>query len=610
MKKRRLIRGISKRIKFKLSKKTIWILSLIVFVLLIFSFCAKISVVNSLGESVKADFDVYIGNFQLSSSRTDEVSRFIFLIGKYSIKVSAEGYEDTVITVRNFNPLQKVFNAKVELDIDYINVNSFEVFDPNGLVKLSPFVSIKGVNVLGEKIELEGLKEFPYGNYNATLYDAHFLKNIEIKGDKIYGEEDSLRLDPGKGTVRISEDDVVYVENFVKDYLEYSSLDYINISKGFPQQFYLYNSDMVISLGDMVFLICEKRLFDENAVYFVPLDKKYSVVENVFSFEECYANGLLGYVPSAIDGSKVSSILGDYNYELNDVNSKQRKLPISFSFDIESGRYVHADNKGTLSISSCKNDNFKLGLVDDLNCNNPDKVAWFTPVIEPKYDEFSYPWVSGLKGFEKILDYSSYYGVPLTLFIVDRDLRAFEELSPGIIKRTQELVDNGMIEIASHTSSHNNLEVLDETSAIKIFKESKEFLSKKFDTDVVGFRGPYLSLVSGNVLLHEKALAEASFSYYSQEYYEEKAFPYVYSKPLTYLLLTHSSPLELVNQMENRSYIVTINHPWNYYYDVDLIEGEYYLREKEENVIKANAMVLLSLSQGAIPIQLKDLEVK
>lgn len=604
----------------KNNKKVIIIGIVVIVFLTIFCFQFKLNIVNELGHPVRANVSFTVGKLTLWTFENKTSINFVLPIGKYSLKASAEGYQQKQFVLKHTNILEKRIKHNLILSPALVDISKITVVDPTGTIKLSPFISIRGTNILGQEVEQQGVKEFIYGNYNATLTDPHFQGEIRIKGDKFYQydwETELIKLHPGKNTIWISESDVSYVENFLTDFLNLSSLDYIKIDPGFPQQFYISSKDTTLSLGDIIFVLCEKKLYNklkiENPTYFVPLNKKYTIVDAVFNVEDCYAHGLTGYLPAQINGRiTASELVGPYNYHLysdEQLNSKERIAPIAFTFDIESGRYVNKNNKGAKAISPCT-DNPLSEANEELVCDNADLAGWFSPVVKHTFSQYSYPWVSGILGFKELLNYPQNYGVPLTLYFVDREVKIFKQLAPEIIEQTKELVKENLIEVGSHTTSHTNLAVLNVEETTAMLLKSREFLEETFATNVSSMRGPYFSLVNNNVESHELAVADSGFSYYSQEYYpEEKADSKIINKPFSYVFLSENNQQDLLRKLNTWGYVVTLDHPWNFHYDEKEVNGETFLIENPERAQEAKAMLLLALSQGGIPLKLEDLAV-
>lgn len=609
------IRELPKHLKFILIILGIVVFFFTFLFFLLYQF--KLEIVNEFGDPVQTNVEIYFKETKVKSFYNQSTIEVILPIVDYSVIIDAEGYDPTSFNLNHSNILEKRIQHKLKLKASIIDLSRLYVLDPTNTVRITPLITINGTDILDRDIEMEDAKEFTYGNYDMVLKDPHFMGEAEIRGDKFYQygwETDTIILDPGENMLWLSDLEVSYVENYLTDYLNLSSMDYINVSPGYPQQFYLTSRDTILSLGDMLFLLCEKRLYEQqkevNPNYFVPKNKKYTVVNSAFNLNDCYAHTLSGYIPALINRSNIAELVGSYPYYIyadNQLNTKEEVIPISFTFDIESGRYVNSDNKGNYAISPCEDNISSLGL-SDLVCD-ADEVGWFSPVIESTYSEYPYPWVSGIIGFQEILEYSESYGLPLTLYLVDREVNVFEELAPEVIERTQYLVEQDLVEVGSHTSLHSNLAVIPLDNATKSLAQSRLFLMGKFNTSVTGMRGPYFSLVGNDVETHENTIYSAGYSYYAQEPYNEEGNLYITNKPFSYVFLTDGKQQEFVDKISLWKYIITLDHPWNFYYDEEEINNEVYLEENPKRALQARAMLLLAISQGAIPMKLENMEI-
>ena len=599
--------------------KILYVVLLILSFSLVVLFRYDLAIYNERGHTVSGNVSVFLWKIPIQSFRNASSFSTILPIGTYSITINAAGYNAGNLTFQNYNPLTKHISHRSELKSRIIDLSAFTFNDPTGTLRLDPLASINGTNILGDTVHETGVKRFLYGKYNATLADPHFSASVQFHGDKLllYGQEtERMRLDPARTTLLLTPAEANYAMQYLADFLNLSSNRYIQINPGFPQQFSLRRPDTVLSLGDMLFLLCEMNVYhntgEENPVYFIPWNKKYSMVDSTFNAQDCYAHALAGYIPQAINASSMSIIAGDADYPLLDaqLNTKNRKLPIAFTFDIESGRYVHNGNKGLHAISPCSSAVFGLGLSDKERICDADMVGWFSPLLARSYSSHPYPWISGILGFKDILHYSERYGIPTTLYIVDREVRVMNQLEPELIGAARQLAETETVEIGSHTPYHINLDVFPLQKASDQLKESRHFLEETFNTTVSGFRGPYLSIVAGDVRTHELALQEAGYSYYSQDVLEDEGIASIISKPKNFDFISEGNQTRLANAIDVYGYIATLDHPWNFYYDEILVDDEVFLKENPENAAKAQAMVLLAISQGAIPVQMRELQAK
>ena len=240
-------------------------------------------------------------------------------------------------------------------------------------------------------------------------------------------------------------------------------------------------------------------------------------------------------------------------------------------------------------------------------CNDPEFVAWLSPQGgNITYIEYPYPQVSGILGYREILSYSERYGIPTTDFIVKKDILAFEKLEPELIERTNTLIKKGLIEIAAHTRYHTDLGKVNLLVATREIKESKKFLEDYFGVDVQGFRAPYLSKIIGNGL-YEQTLIDAGYSYYSNfGMYPDKGIAQIpwNSAKFGHEYFSLKKPGEIKQLMSERSYIVTLDHPWNLVYS-----SEDMIHETPETRNNMRANIFTAISNGALPVMAKDITI-
>ena len=418
--------------------------------------------------------------------------------------------------------------------------------------------------------------------------------------------------------IALTTEEAGYIMNFLTDFLVFSEEGKLGMpDRGFPKQFYLYDKDTVISLGEMLSLFFQLQSYEAKATkqpFFIPKQQVFSFVDSASNPQEAYELSLQGKIPKRIAGETLQNytykmLVGEnvnYNYKIPDLNIKEKVIKISFTFDIESGRYV-SDASG-ITISPCKDDNYSLGLEEDEKvCDNPSYMAWMSPrdnkII---YTQYPYPQVSGILGFNVILNYSERYGIPITNFIVKKDIVAFNILDKELVDRARLLVKKGLFEVGSHTRYHTHLGFVDEELAKKELKESKLFLEEFFNTTVFGFRAPYLSILNDDDM-HVKALLEANYSYSSDsiKYVGKVPGHDFFNKPWnTKKYTAYMSPNEFREMMVEKEYIITLDHPWNMAYQDGNI-----LVEEPNLIDNHRAIVLTAISNGGIPVLLRDLNL-
>lgn len=581
-------------------------------------FLYKIEIKNEKGQPVASTIQLFIGDISFWSIENKSSIYIPLSIGVYKIRINATGYQPVEQELKNFNILKKQVKDEIEIQPIILTISSYAIYDPTETLRLSPFAEINGVSILGEEIHMRGVTEIPYGTYEVLLADPHFRVNLTLIGDTFYryGQPlSSIRMEPGDATVWLADEEVMYTIHYLQDFLNLSAEGYIEVDAGFPKQFYLRRPGIVLSLGDMIFLFCQFQTYQEtqqnNTIFFVPVNKKYTFVDDVFHGKDCYAHGLAGYIPKKINATSIAKLFGNYSYDLisnTALNTKQR-FPISFTFDIESGRYVQSTNKGAHALSPCTNNVTKIGLEQETEniCDDPDFAGWFSAIVENS-QELPYPWVSGIRGTEELVKWSTAYGIPLTFFIVSREVPVYEALAPELPEEIKALVAGDMIEIASHTQYHTKLGAAPVEKDIEQLQVSKKFLEDTFQTAVIGFRGPYFSFVGNNILGHEQALKEAGYTYYSNEWVEKTGLPSIVHKPVNFYFLSEGNQTRLVEVLSSHGYMITIDHPWNIYYSEKEYNEETYLQEDDEKVLITQATMLFALSEGGIPMKLAEMD--
>ncbi|MBU1975494.1 MAG: polysaccharide deacetylase family protein [Nanoarchaeota archaeon] len=546
--------------------------------------------------------------------------------GNYTIHLEAEGYaiqEELLVNKVGFKQNKDLVETRT-LQPVMLRVSSFAFTDPTTTLELSPMLYAKGINILGDTVnqELGPEQELMYGNYIITVYDKNFARDAEIHGDRIflYGEpQNMLLLEPNDNFLRLEPKEVEYVFNYISDFLEYSE-HLASDDRGLPKQFYIYSKDHVMSLGDMLFLVCLKGAYvgpGADYQYYMPKWKEYTLGELAHNHTDCYASALNGTIPGMVENGgsdaqvfellKAAAISSVKPLELN---TKKRGPDIAFTFDIEAGRYVWEDNG--LSIGPCESADYSLGLKDDeIVCDDPAYVAWMTPTTgETTYTQYPYPQVSNLLGYEQILDYSERYGIPTTNYIVKKDLLAIQKLDQSLIDRTNVLIGDGLFEVGSHTRYHTHLGVVEPAIARAEIRKSKEFLEEYFDTSVYGIRAPYLSKI-GDEDNHADEVQKAGYAYYSSV---GENFGKVRGKGLVHKpysgepYLAYDNPIDFRHKVNTYSYLITLDHPWNLVYD-EVEEEEYKLRENPGLLDNHRALILTAISNGGILVLAKDLRL-
>lgn len=592
---------------------------LLVATYLLWPFTVSVTVVNSKGDPLVAEITLS-DTEQLHQGDYHTFQRVLWK-GTYTLQIETEGYDVKTITIKNpiGLKLNKDITQVVELDPRMIPLNTFTYVDPTHTLQRQPTIIAKGVNVLGDDVyqELTVEDALMYGVYSLTLSDESFQASVDFKNDHILVDgatATEVVLKPNDQFVVITEQEAQYTLNFLDDYIAFSQRNILDSwDRGFPQQFYLAQHDMVVTLGNMVFLTCLHDVYEKNnrsdRTYFLRKDSQYYEEGRVFSTQECYAFALDNEIPKTIGGDSTAKHIAwmftsdvSYPYEFGDLNRERRMNRIAFTFDIESGRYVYEDNG--FSISPCEGKDYATGLEEhERICDDPAFVAWMSPRDEEiTYTEFTYPQVSGLLGYRDIIDYSIRYGLPTTHYIVQKDIKAFEQLDPELIENARQLASDGVVEIGSHTRYHTDLSRVSSGVVKEEIQESKQFLETFFNVSVAGFRAPYLNEPSDRRVML-RALRDAGYTYYSH-YGSFEILPefQLIHKPWSGGAYGGSmTPQEFKSQLNQHQTLITLDHPWNMVYD----DGET-LQENLELLDNYRALVLTAYTRGAIPVLLRD----
>ena len=425
-----------------------------------------------------------------------------------------------------------------------------------------------------------------------------------------------------KDYVSLTNEEAEHIINFLTDYLVFSEEGRLDVEdRGFPKQFYLYDKDKVISLGKMLFLFFQRQTYEAMDIndphYFIPKKQSFKLVGRASDVKEGYKLALNGNIPKKVSGMELQDFIyqilvkggSNFNYDIDNLNTEHRGIEIAFTFDIESGRYVSEASE--VAISPCKDENYSLGLEEgEKICGNPAYVAWMSPRDDKiTYTQYLYPQVSGILGFMEILNYSERYGIPTTNFIVKKDIVAFNILDTELVNKAKSLIKKGLFEVGSHTRYHTHLGHVDEKIAKKELIESKLFLEKFFNTTVSGFRAPYLSILKDDET-YVKALEEAGYTYYSsypnEGWYSGKVPGYqIVHKPWNMeRYAAYITPKEFREMIGEKEYIIALDHPWDMVYQ----DGNVLVEDPE---LRHNyrAIVLTAISNGGIPVLLRDLKV-
>ena len=317
--------------------------------------------------------------------------------GEYKVSIKAKGYQDIDINIDNkIGPrFNKDISNEIKLKPKLINISTIRYTDPTEYLDLSPEMHAIGKNILGDLVDINynHNEEIIYGDYMLYLSDPYFEADARLEGDVFYQDNvkrKKIRMSPNDKFIILNVDEIENIMNYMDDFLELSYDGVLSKSeKGFPRQFYLYKKDQIVSLGNMIFLSCQKRTFDvqniqeDKRTYFVSKQQDiFRFVNESENIKECYADILKGEVPRKIGSEKISDVIyrevtreeNTKDYEIGLLNSDKKGIDIGFTFDIESGRYVWEDDG--LSISPCQDEDYSVGLEsEEIVCDRPEFVA-------------------------------------------------------------------------------------------------------------------------------------------------------------------------------------------------------------------------------------------
>jgi peptidoglycan/xylan/chitin deacetylase (PgdA/CDA1 family) len=471
--------------------------------------------------------------------------------------------------------------------------------DPYNETSLLPLIMLKGETVDGDPYEGNGTAEtpFPYGTYHARYRTQYFENRQNIVLEPHQGH---LRLMPNDQTVVIEETEARRIANYVRDYLELSAQGMIP-DAGFPKQYHLFVRNATLSLGDILFVLCQLSK-PSHPVLFFPKDSVYVSGGE----KDCYQSMLAGEVPAAINGERaeqavyeqLSDIVRTIPFSFGDLNQKRHVRDWALSFDIEYGRYVPEEGVSSQSESTCA---IAPEYLAPEQCRDPDFAGWVTNSTGTWwFGEYGYPLGSGLVGWRQILELSHFYGIPTTQYFVVKDARLFGKTDPELFLLSKQLAKHQLIEIGSHTRYHTRLDKVSEEVAREELLASRNELEKVFDVRVQGFRPPYLSLVNSSIGATERMLAETGYAYYSvygaprTSVYDGKTIAH---KPVNFYGYLAYAPPELLDvALRELPYVVSLDHPWNMLFRET--GSPIVLEEAPRQPVQMKAIILTAMSRG------------
>jgi len=582
--------------KMKQHKIFSLLLLLIVFFFL-FPVRYSVSFENGKGEPIAGKISAGFG-FWNNTEQGENVAVWVPR-GKHTLLFSAP-YRVRVEELRRtwWNPLP--VRKVVQLYPDTFTYENATFKDLLG-VEWSPEIRVQGKDIDGEHVELQGNRysKIPFGTYNIT-FEKKWVSNETIfyPGDLT---NNTILLVPNNQTVVLSEREVNWVKNFMRDYLDFSSTGMLELP-GWSRQFHIATKNVTLTLGDMLFVLCQEK--EQHPVIFVPRTNVYEKGEG----EHCYESLFEGKVPLTVNGIRSEQYF--YNllkgtkrtipYEFGELNQRIHKLDWALSFDIEYGRYVPKVGLSNVTFSSCK---VSSEYLTPEQCEDADFAGWVSQSTEHVwFTEYEYPVSSGLIGWRWMLELSDEYGIPTTQFLVSKDVDLFGKRDPVILEFAKQLAQEGLVEVGSHTRYHTRLSEVPYSVAVEELRQSKFELERTFNVRIQGFRNPYLSLIENSSSATEQALAETGYSYYSlygQPHVTTFNGTTIEHKPINFFgYLGYVDP-KLLNDALGFQYIISLDHPWNIQFHEKETPKGIVLEEAPRQPLQSKAFILEAMSRGA-----------
>ena len=227
----------------------------------------SVSFQNGQGVSIEGRIDGQVGIWN-SDAEGENVTVWLPR-GKQTLVFSSPyrvQVEETRRTWWNPVPVRRV----VQLRPDTFTYENATFKDVLG-AEWNPEIKVRGSNIDGKPIQFEGdrFSEIPFGTYNLT-FQKKWISNETIfsPGDLT---NQTMLLIPNNESVILSKREVDWVENFMRDYLEFSSTGLLQ-SPGYPKQFHIASKNATLTLGDMLFVLCQEE--KGSQIIFVPKTNK------------------------------------------------------------------------------------------------------------------------------------------------------------------------------------------------------------------------------------------------------------------------------------------------------------------------------------------------
>ena len=386
---------------------------------------------------------------------------------------------------------------------------------------------------------------------------------------------------------RLIKKEAEYAINFLADYVKYT--------RSLPLHFYIPRSGKHMTLGEMIALACQQKSAEEGHRVLSSFYLIKDIAYRSGAGSACYSASLDGAIP--IDSLKAMGLPQPRGLAQM-LNQGRSRNALALTFDIESGLYVNKRSQHALS--PCHNETTRLGVApDDLTCNDPSLIPWFSPLIGPHNGGLPYPWATGMEGLGDILSIPERYGLPVTLFVTPRDMIVFETLDPKLRERITILAKDGLVEIGAQNWYHSQAGARKITAEQDDLRKTQAFLENEFGVNVSGSRMPYFGLLRSNPVTHDDLLVNMGFKYYSglSNQYSTHNLPYTHKL---------SARFQNINGTIKAETIID-GKPWDFTHRQVLIGGEEFLARDPSLHAESMAKILRLISEGATVVTMNSL---
>jgi len=509
--------------------------------------------------------------------------------GEYILKAESPGFEPASYEL--YNPLGFQLNHNMNLTIVMRPVNvslaRFDFRDPTGSMRLFPWLEIDGTSASGEPIRLNVTQNtmIESGWYTVRAADPHFNATFHLETENF--KEGRLTLEPNNLFEHVGNKDAIHAINFLSDYVKHT--------RSLPLHFYIARSGKHMTLGEMIAISCQQEAAKEGhrslSYFYLLKDAEYRAGAGNL----CYLSSLDGAIP--IESLKTMGLPQPKSLArlLNQGKSRNQR---DLTFDVESGLYVNKRSQHALS--PCHNETTRLGVAqDDLTCNEPSLIPWFSPLIGPHNGDLPYPWATGREGLEDILSLPERYGLPVTLFVTPRDMIVFETLDPELKTRISVAAKEGLVEIGAQNWYHSEASARKITAEQDDLRKTKSFLENEFGAHVSGLRMPYFGLLRSNPVTHDDLVRNIGFDYYSglSNQFSSHNIPYTHKLSL---------PFQKINGTIKDETVID-GKPWDFTHRQVMIGGEELLMRDPSLHSESISKILRLVSEGSTVVTMKSL---